>query len=79
MDGLVKSDVNGNEYLYFINAVSETGVPEGTVVTIDQQADGSILCASDGTLVLKATNQLPGEAVIAGTKSFFREIPGSSL
>ena len=68
VDGLVKHDSDGNEYLYFIASVTESGVPEGTTARIVNKPDGSVLTAKDGTLVLKAANIAPTKAQIKGVK-----------
>ena len=73
-DGLVRHDTNGNDYLYYIASVSETNVPDGTVVQID--SDGDYVLTRTGVpldqlvdaLPLTATNILPITAQIKGTK-----------
>ena len=60
LEGLEAADEHGNPYLYFIKAAEETGVPAGTVMTVDPAGDGRIL-TSDGDSVLTVTNTIPNE------------------
>ena len=60
LEGLQAADEQGNPYLYFIKTAQETGVPAGTVMTVDLANDGKIL-TSDGDNVLTVTNTIPNE------------------
>ena len=58
--GLEKADGQGNEYVYYIASVSETGVPSGTTVSVSGAVYGN---SGPGTLTI--TDTLPTTTISA--------------
>ena len=58
-ENLEATDERGNKYLYYIKAVDEKNMPEGTTYAIGK--DGDKILTSTGETVLSVTNTLPNE------------------
>ena len=60
LSSLPKEDEDGNEYVYYIDSVSETGIPEGTTVAITNSGNKWVVYGNaSGDKVLTLTDTLP--------------------
>jgi len=60
------SDIEGNKYYYYVSSVNETGLPDGTVCTIDLDGENIRLIGEDspsGT-ILGVTNKMTGSLAV---------------
>ena len=67
VENLEKVDIDGNIYVYYIDSVTETDMPNGTSVTIDLNGDGTkqvVLGNQEEAGTLSLTNTLLGDLTI---------------